>query len=100
MNTQNPYELSSLRHNDKALTHIPRSTTRWAFSGAVIAALFPVAFGMYALHRESVYAASLPPGTGACGMGTLAAMVIIVVGAPSFGIMGSIVGWLGSKFCP
>lgn len=57
-------------------------------------------FGLYGLYREHVYAASLPPGQAHCGMGALAALMIILVGTPMFGFVGAIGGWIAAKLWP
>ena len=67
-------------------------------TGFALAAAIPMAFGAYTLHRESLYTASLPPGTAACGMGTLGAWIIMIVGGPIFGLIGGIVGWVADNF--
>ena len=76
---------------------MPRSAVLWMLTGFLLAATVPVAFGAYGLHRESVYAAALPSGTGACGMGSFGAMIIMIVGGPFCGMIGGIVGWVASK---
>ena len=93
----NPYERSLARNERAIVTYSPRSTNRWMMTGFVLAASIPVAFGAYILHRESVYYASLPPGTAACGMGSLGALVIMIFGVPVFGLIGGTVGWVASK---
>ena len=90
----NPYERSLARNESTVVTYSPRSTNRWMMTGFVLAASIPVAFGAHILHRESVYYASLPPRTAACGMGSLGALVIMIFGVPVFGLIGGTVRWV------
>ncbi len=99
MNSTNPYQTTVAARRDAA-SRKSRSSFRWIGTGSILAAACPIVFGAYGLYRESTYAASLPPGTAACGMGSLAALMFIFVGAPMCGLMGAIVGWIGSKIWP
>lgn len=97
MTSSNPYESSTLQSPDAVSMHVPRSVSRWVLIGCLLAAAGPVALGAYGLHRESVYAASLPPGTPMCGNGMLMALAVMIVGGPLFGLVGGFFGWLASK---
>jgi len=78
----------------------PRGYKYWPLIGFLIFASVPVAFGFYGLRRESLYYALLPPGTAACGMGSLGAMIMIVFVGPIFGFVGATCGWIISLFVP
>ena len=60
----------------------PRSRMRWAMIGFALGAAIPVAFGFYSFHQQSIYYASLAPNEGACGMGTLGVLAMILVIGP------------------
>ena len=100
MNTSNPYQTTAPQNHYSASEHVPRSSSRWIGTGAILAAACPMAFGAYGLYRESIYAATLPPGTGACGMGAMAALIFIFVGGPFCAVVGGFAGWIGSKIWP
>ncbi len=100
MNNFNPYESSSTLRHTGAQRRAVRSTFRWVITGSLLAAAVPVALGAYGLHRESLYAASLPPGTARCGMGALGALMIMFAGGPFCGVMGGAIGWIGCKIWP
>lgn len=95
----NPYRSFHTQDQTEAIAHAPPSTLRWVLIGFMIGASIPVAWGAYMLYRASLYAASLPPGTAQCGMGSLAAMIVMIVligSAPICGLVGGFVGWIAS----
>jgi len=94
MTVPNPYR-SSATLSAPSIER-PRSKSRWAAVGFVIGCLPPVAFGIYGLHSQSVYAASLPPGEYMCGMGSLAAMMFIFPIGPVLGLVGAGAGWVAA----
>ena len=97
MRELSPYEAPKTSES-YALQHATRANGYWPLLGFLIFASVPVAFGFYGLRRESLYYASLPPGTAACGMGSLGAMVLIVFVGPIFGLVGAACGWIVSRF--
>ena len=97
MNSRNPYESSISQSQDGSPANAPRSSARWALVGGLAGAAVPIALGAYGLHRESVYAASLPPGSYGCGMASLGALVVMVGGGPLGGLLGAVTGWIASK---
>ncbi len=101
MNHRNPYRNSLVLSSQPVQDHVPRATWKWVLGGCLCGAVIPIAFSAYLFHRDSVYLASLPPGSGPCGIMLLGALIgkvlIIVVGAPLGGLLGSLVGWLASK---
>ena len=99
MNHPNPYAVLEAQSPSNTTSKALRSKSRWVLTGGIIAAALPVLFGAYGLHRESVYAAAQPPGVGACGMGTLGALIIMIVGGPFCGLIGGLVGWIACKVC-
>lgn len=96
----NPYESTATQTITNCSPQTLRSSLRWVITGCILAAVFPFTYGAYGLHREFVYAAELPPGTAACGMGSLAALTVMFVGGPFFGVIGGLVGWLGFRIMP
>ncbi|MEQ1831072.1 MAG: hypothetical protein ABL921_34310 [Pirellula sp.] len=98
MQTSSPYEPPGSKELPLALTPDVRSRKHWKTIGFLIFAFVPVACGMARLHHESVYYASLPPGTAACGMGSLGGMMMIVIGGPFLGLIGAAVGSIASRF--
>lgn len=98
MQTSSPYEPPCSK--ELPLARIPdvRSRKKWKTIGFLIFAFVPVACGIARLYRESVYYASLPPGTAACGMGSLGGMMMIVIGGPFLGLIGAAVGSIASRF--
>lgn len=100
MNSSNPYQTTAPQNRNNPSAHATRSISRWVWTGSVLTAACPVTFGAYGLYRESIYAATLPPGTGACGMGALAALMFIFIGGPFFAMIGGMAGWIGSKIWP
>jgi hypothetical protein len=97
MQTLSPYEPPSGEERFAALTSKPRSRKHWTTIGFLIFSLIPIFYGLARLHHESVYYASLPPGTAACGMGSLGALVIIIFGVPVFGLIGGTIGWVANR---
>lgn len=94
----NPYE-SSLNDSPRPAETCSQPATRWLTVGFAIGATIPVVFGVYGFYRESVYAASLPPGTAACGTGRVALLALMFVGGPVCGIIGGGMGWVFFKLC-
>ncbi|MFN7291253.1 MAG: hypothetical protein ACK506_13270 [Pirellula sp.] len=88
MNNSNPYQTTATQNHYSVSAHAPRSTFRWVGTGSILASACSIAFGAYGLYRESNYAATLPPGTGACGMGALAALIFIFIGGPFCAVVG------------
>jgi hypothetical protein len=97
MKEVSPYENPAMQRRVSDASTIPRSTFHWMLVGSLIAATVPLVAGGVTLYNESVYSAALPPGTGACGMGVLAGLILIVIGGPVFGLVGGGAGWLLSK---
>ena len=95
----NPYE--PVRTVADQASHTPprtRSSKRWALVGFLIAAAFPIAGGINLLQTDAAYQASLPePEKYNCGMGMLAAVMAIVIVAPSCGFVGALIGFGLSK---
>jgi hypothetical protein len=91
-----PYE-SSDDDSPPSVVTTSRLLARWTVLGFVIGGTIPVFYGIYGLYRESVYLSSLPPGTAACGMGTLGAMASILIGGPFCGTIGSGIGLVAFK---
>lgn len=100
MKSTNPYQATETELGNGAATHKSRSSSGWISTGAILASACPMAFGAYVFYRESVTAASLPPGTASCGMGSLAALMFIFVGTPACGLIGAFAGWIGSTIWP
>ena len=75
-----------------------RSRPRAALLGFAIGAVLPVGYGMYAMYHESVYYASLPQGDdfARCGMGSLAAFMMIFFVGPICGAIGPAAGFAAS----
>lgn len=69
------------------------SKAKWALVGAALFASPPIAHGFYLLQHNYEYMASLGPNEAACGMGGLAALVVIFVIGPICGIIGASLGW-------
>jgi hypothetical protein len=90
----NPYEPVSTSPADRVSTTTSYTPLDCAKMGFVLTAAVPVAFGLLVLRSELTYSASRPAGTGSCGMGLLAAVMLIAVGGPLVGTMGGLVGWL------
>lgn len=90
----NPYEPASTSPADAVSTKTSYSPFDCALMGFVLTAAVPVAFGLLALRSEWTYSASRPAGTGSCGTGLLAAVMLIAVGGPFFGTIGGLGGWL------
>jgi hypothetical protein len=90
----NPYEPVSTPPDDRVSTKTQYSPLDCALMGFVLTAVVPVAFGLLALRNEFAYSASRPAGTGSCGMGLLAAVMLIAVGGPLIGTIGGLGGWL------
>ncbi len=70
----------------------PRSQKQWAGIGFLLFASPPVALGFYRLYQTSEYYASLPPGTAACGLGSVAALMMITIVGPACGLIGFTIG--------
>ena len=97
MPNPNPYE-SSATIADKPMPNAPRSGKRWALVGFFLGAAIPVAFCIYSMQAEAAYRASLPESEKImCGMGSLAALMVMVIGAPLFGAIGAMVGYALSR---
>lgn len=90
----NPYEPASTSPADAVSTKTSYSPFDCALMGFVLTAAVPVAFGLLALRSEWTYSASRPAGSGSCGTGLLAAVMLIAVGGPFFGTIGGLGGWL------
>lgn len=90
----NPYQTSKIPDDESHSSEAHYSPGQWALMGSVMAAALPIAFGLLALRSELAYAVPRPPGVAKCGMGALAAFMMIVIGGPLFGAIGGVVGWL------
>ena len=97
MPTLSPYEPPGGEERFAAPIPEPRPRKHWTTIGFLIFALIPICFGLARLYHESVYYASLPPGTAVCGMGSLGGMMMIVVGGPTIGLIGAAVGSIASR---
>ncbi|QDT04470.1 hypothetical protein K227x_28610 [Rubripirellula lacrimiformis] len=86
MTDPNPY--SPTDADPRALLEQPRSEFRRLLLGAAIGAALPLLFGGYGLYQSWEYAASLPPGSAACGNAGLGPLVMIVFVAPFLGMIG------------
>ena len=81
------------------MTHTIRHKTALDDNWISCLGVHPIVCGLARLHHESVYYASLLPGSAACGMGSLGGMMMmIVLGGPAFGLIGAIVGSIASRF--
>ena len=96
MQVVNPYQSPDNDAQRPVIAPQPRFRKRWAITGLIVGTAIPVAFGAYKLYRAAAYHASLPPGTAACGMSALGAIMIIVVIGPIFGLIGAVCGWIAS----
>lgn len=101
MNTANPYESSAVQSRDDAYACVPRATGIWVAAGGVIGAAAPIIFVVHLLYRNSAFAAASPLEHGLCGVGwyavSMGSIIIVIVGLPVCGLLGSFVGWLASK---
>lgn len=92
MDAANPYESFGTLSRSGSESRARRSAFRWVTTGSLLAAVVPESFTAYELHREFTYAASLPPGTAACGMDALVALMIMFMGGPFCGMIGGTIG--------
>lgn len=65
--------------------------------GTLIGVLIPLSLGAYGVYQDAAYAATLPPDVARCGMGAMGAYLTALVGGPTFGIIGGLIGWLISQ---
>jgi len=93
MNDTNPYETPGEHSQAPSLAVPSQLKARWAVAGFLLGAALPVGYGIYGLQQHVVYTASLAPGEGACGMGALAAAMMICVVGPFCGAIGAASGW-------
>ncbi|TWU43546.1 hypothetical protein Q31b_25870 [Novipirellula aureliae] len=101
MNAATPYESSAVQSRDDAYTCVPRATWIWVTAGGISGAAAPIIFVVHLLYRNSAFTAASPPEHGLCGVGRYAviigSIIIVIVGLPVCGLLGSFVGWLASK---
>ena len=96
MENANPYRPSNRAMIQRSAHSIRRSKVRWALVGFALGAAIPWAYGLYGMYQFNVYAASLPPDTGACGNGALASLALIILVGPMCGMVGAAAGWIAS----
>ena len=98
----NPYEPAKTIADPTLPTPAPtRSTLVWALVGLFVGAAIPAILGILSIRQEAAYNAALPEmERNGCGMGGLAALMVIVIGSPLFGCIGALSGFLLSKITP
>ena len=70
-----------------------RSARRWVLVGFLLGAAIPLGLGTFSIYSDTIYCASLPADKRImCGMGSLAATMIMMFGAPTLGGIGAVVG--------
>ena len=97
MANPNPYENTGAITKHSSLGRV-RSVRKWMLVGFAIGAATATVLGIYSLQSQAAYNASLAERGGiACGMGSLAALMAIVIGMPVLGGVGALVGFGLSK---
>jgi len=96
MEEVNSYQSPDIDPQRPVIAPQPHFRKRWAITGLIVGTAIPVALGAYELHRAATYHVSLPPGTAACGMSALGAIMLIVVIGPIFGLIGAVCGRIAS----
>jgi hypothetical protein len=90
----NPYATGTTAPHESHQNRAYLASMPWGRIGFAMAASFPFVIGILSLRNELATSSVHTTGSGTCGMGLLAAIMLITVVAPVFGTIGGLVGWL------
>lgn len=98
MRSSNPYQppAGQLAARNSQTSVTPSSCKQWALRGFLVGALPSIAYGIYLTIQFRQYVATLPSGSGVCGMPMLAALGMIVVVSPVSGLIGAATGFVAA----